>query len=155
MTDPMIRAVGERGGAVCINYYTQFIDTDYAARRRGLERREEARFRAVREAHPLHWDAWAHVNALAYELAPELRVPTVSTLADHFEHVVEIAGDGAVCLGSDFDGVGELPRGLEDVSHLGALREELARRDLPVAAIFGGNVLRVLGAQVASTPPTR
>ena len=35
MTDPMIRrAVAERGGAVCVNYYTSFIDREYGLRRR-------------------------------------------------------------------------------------------------------------------------
>ena len=54
---------------------------------------------------------------------------------------------GAVGLGSDFDGVGELPVGLDDVSFLPALRAELERRELPVRPIFGENVLRVLAAQ--------
>jgi len=63
--------------------------------------------------------------------------------------VAEIAGPESVCLGSDFDGVGELPEGLDDVSDLGALRAELERRELPVRPIFGENVLRVLAAQSA------
>ncbi|HJL24955.1 MAG TPA: membrane dipeptidase, partial [Polyangiaceae bacterium LLY-WYZ-15_(1-7)] len=47
---------------------------------------------------------------------------------------------------SDFDGVPELPVGMEDVSDLGALRAALEARDLPIRPIFGGNVLRVLAA---------
>ena len=46
----------------------------------------------------------------------------------------------------DFDGVPELPLGMTDVGDLGALREVLEDRDLPVRAIFGENVLRVLEA---------
>jgi membrane dipeptidase len=151
MTDEMIRAVGERGGAVCINYYTQFIDAEYGAARRALERREPERFDAIREAHEHSWERWAPTNALVRELAPDLAVPTMSTLGAHFAHVVRIAGPNAACLGSDFDGVGELPVGLDDVSDLGALGEELERRGLPVAPIFGENVLRVLAAQSTST----
>ncbi len=147
MTDDMIRAVGERGGAVCINYYTQFIDTAYAARRRALERQHADRFALLREEHPLSWERWSHHNALARELDPALGTPTLRTLGDHFAHAARLAGEGGVCLGSDFDGVGELPVGLEDASHLPALREELERRGLAIAPIFGENVLRVLAAQ--------
>lgn len=147
MTDEMIRAVGERGGAVCINYYTQFIDTAYAARRRALERRHQDRFALLREEHPRSWERWSHHNALARELDPSLATPALSTLGDHFAHAARLAGTAGVCLGSDFDGVGELPLGLEDVSRLPALREELERRGLPIAPIFGENVLRVLTAQ--------
>lgn len=147
MTDDMIRAVAERGGAVCINYYTEFIDTAYAARRDALEEANRDRFREVRAEHG-RWDHAGPLNALARELGGDaLAVPTLRTLGDHFEHAVSVGGPRAVCLGSDFDGVGELPIGLEDVSHLGALREELERRELPVRPIFGENVLRVLAAQ--------
>ncbi|MCB9592051.1 MAG: dipeptidase [Sandaracinaceae bacterium] len=147
MTDAMIRAVGEGGGAVCINYYTEFIDHDYAVRRDAIEEANRDRFREVRAAHG-RWDHGEPLNALARELGgADLAVPTLETLGAHFAHVAELAGPEAVCLGSDFDGVGELPIGLEDVSHLGALRAELERRELPVRPIFGGNVLRVLDAQ--------
>lgn len=147
MTDRMIRAVHDGGGAVCINYYTQFIDTEYAGRRRALEREHRAEFSDVRNGHDHSWMRWGPTNELAHTLAPEIEVPTLSTLGAHFTHVAELTSPDAVCLGSDFDGVGELPAGLEDVSDLGALREELERRELPVPAIFGENVLRVLSAQ--------
>lgn len=153
MSDAMIRAVGEQGGAVCINYYTQYIDRAYAARRRALERTHRARFEALREAHPAPWKRWTHDNALARELDPALPVPTLRALGAHFAHVAELAGPEAVCLGSDFDGVGELPVGLDDVSRLSALEAELESRGLPVGAVFGENVLRVLEAQRASTAP--
>lgn len=151
MTDDMIRAVGAQGGAVCINYYTEFIDAGYHQRRRALERRHQARFDALRTEYPSAWTRWPHRAALARELDPELGVPTLEVLGDHFAHAVEIAGPNGVCLGSDFDGVGELPVGLEDVSRLPALRAELESRGLPIAPIFGENVLRVLDANTAGT----
>ena len=84
--------------------------------------------------------------ALARQLDEELNAPTLGTLADHIAHVVEVGGSGAACLGSDFDGVPELPVGMEDVSDLPALRAVLEERGLPVADVFGLNVLRVLDA---------
>ena len=71
----------------------------------------------------------------------------MQTLGAHFAHIVALGGSGAACLGSDFDGVGELPIGVEDAGRLGALRAELERRELDGRAIWGENVLRVLEAQ--------
>jgi membrane dipeptidase len=52
-----------------------------------------------------------------------------------------------VGLGSDFDGMGEAVRGLEDVSKYPDLIRELLRRGVgveDVAGVIGGNVLRVM-----------
>ena len=151
MSDPMIRAVAEGGGAVCINYYNRYIDAGYAQRRAKLEWRRRPRFRAL-DADPLpSWvDQGRRVFAMAQELDAELAPPTVETIADHIAHVVEVGGPEAACLGSDFDGVPELPLGMDDVSDLGVLREALERRELPVHAVFGENVLRVLQANEAT-----
>ncbi|MFK7985729.1 MAG: dipeptidase [Sandaracinaceae bacterium] len=150
MTDRMIRAVAERGGAVCVNYYTSFIDREYGLQRRQVERAHRSELRAIRDAHEHSWQRWRPVNARLHALDPTLEQPTLATLGAHFAHVVSLGGPRAACLGSDFDGVGELPVGLEDVSELGVLREELERRELDARAIFGENVLRVLSAQAAA-----
>jgi membrane dipeptidase len=148
MTDAMIRRVGEGGGAVCINYYSQYIDIAYRDRRRALEERHADRFEALATEHGDDWiGRSAATRRLAFELDPTLEAPTLETLGAHFAHVVSVAGPEAVCLGSDFDGIPELPVGLEDVSRLPALRAELERRGLDVRAAFGENVLRVLDAQ--------
>lgn len=39
---------------------------------------------------------------------------TLDTLADHFEHMHELGGEGKVGLGSDFDGIETKPRGLDN-----------------------------------------
>lgn len=153
MTDDMIRAVARGGGAVCVNYYTQFIDAGYGARRRRAEHEHRVALRAVRDAHRHSWQRWAPVNELVHREEPELTAPGLDVLGAHFARIVELGGEGAACLGSDFDGVGELPAGLEDVSDLGALRDELARRGLAVAPIMGENVLRVLAAQTQRAEP--
>ena len=147
MPDALIRRVAEAGGAVCINYYTQFIDDGYRARRKALEEAHAARF-AENEENFARWrDRGAADLALAQELDPDVGVPDVRRLGDHFAHVAALAGAEAVCLGSDFDGVPELPLGVEDVAQLPALRAELERRGLPLRPIWGENVLRVLAAQ--------
>jgi len=146
MTDAMIRRVADNHGAVCVNYYTRFIDAEYNARRQRLERQHAAQFRELERDHPRSSQRAGPESALVRQLAPDLEQPTLAVLGRHFDHIVRLAGPETACLGSDFDGVGELPVGLEDVSKLPALRAELERRGLDVRAIFGENVLRVLQA---------
>lgn len=70
----------------------------------------------------------------------------VGTIADHIDHVVEVAGIDHVGLGSDFDGVSYLPRGMKDVSDLPNLTQELLDRgytEEEIGKILGGNAMRV------------
>jgi membrane dipeptidase len=63
------------------------------------------------------------------------------------DHVVRVAGIDHAGLGSDFDGVMELPEGMEDVSRYPFLTAELLRRgysDEDAKKVLGGNVLRVM-----------
>jgi membrane dipeptidase len=70
----------------------------------------------------------------------------LSDVADHIEHVRELAGVEHVGIGSDFDGVSSVPVGLEDVSRYPALVAELMRRgwkDDELRLLLGENLLRV------------
>src|SRR2546430_6122949 len=53
---------------------------------------------------------------------------TLAQVADHIEHIRDVAGVDAVGIGSDFDGITEVPVGLEDVSKFPDLIVELLRR---------------------------
>ena len=83
----------------------------------------------------------------AWRDAHPIEAGSVRDLVDHVDHVVELAGIDHVGLGSDFDGVSTLPRGLEDVScYPNVTRELLARGydEESVRKVLGLNVLRVL-----------
>ncbi|KZT24195.1 hypothetical protein NEOLEDRAFT_1179448 [Neolentinus lepideus HHB14362 ss-1] len=72
---------------------------------------------------------------------------TVEGVADHVEHIAKVAGKKHVGLGSDFDGIGGVPRGLEDVSKYPHLFAELYKRgwsQSDLAGLSGGNLLRVM-----------
>ena len=72
---------------------------------------------------------------------------TLAQVADHIEHVRQVAGVDHVGIGSDFDGIDAGPDGLEDVSKFPALFAELIRRgwsDADLKKLAGENVLRVL-----------
>uniref|UniRef100_A0A3P8TLX7 Dipeptidase n=1 Tax=Amphiprion percula TaxID=161767 RepID=A0A3P8TLX7_AMPPE len=70
----------------------------------------------------------------------------LSDVADHFDHIKEVAGADIIGFGGDYDGVPRLPEGLEDVSKVPNLVVELLRRgwtDEEVKAALGNNLLRV------------
>ena len=74
---------------------------------------------------------------------------TLAQVADHIEHIRQVCGIDCVGLGSDFDGITEVPVGLEDVSKFPDLIAELLRRgwtEADVKKVAGLNTLRVLRA---------
>lgn len=88
---------------------------------------------------------------------------TADHVADHLDHVRDVAGIAHVGIGGDFDGSPEMPIGLEDVSGYPRLFAALRARhwsDADLRAVAGGNVLRVLrdvedvaGARAERTAP--
>src|SRR6266567_1752741 len=82
---------------------------------------------------------------------------TLAQVADHIEHIRQVCGIDCVGVGSDFDGITEVPVGLEDVSKFPDLIAELLRRgwsEQDVKKVAGLNALRVLRAaeRVAAEP---
>lgn len=74
---------------------------------------------------------------------------TVSQLADHVEHIRNIAGVDHLGIGADYDGVEYLPDGMGGVDGYPLLFAELIRRgwkDADLQKLAGVNVLRVLCA---------
>lgn len=72
----------------------------------------------------------------------------LARVADHFVDVAELAGPGCLAMGSDFDGVGKLPEGLEGPHRFPDLLWELKNRGFTPAELrgmAGENFLRLLG----------
>ena len=76
---------------------------------------------------------------------PDDHLATLDDVVRHIEHMCEFAGAQCVGLGSDFDGIGRVPVGLEDCSKLPAIAEALLRRgwkEADVRGVMGENFLR-------------
>ena len=74
---------------------------------------------------------------------------TLQQVADHIQHIRDVAGIDHVGLGSDFDGITEVPVGLENVSKFPDLLAELLRRgwtEADVRKVAGLNCLAVMRA---------
>ncbi|MGW5202978.1 dipeptidase [Streptomyces spiralis] len=83
----------------------------------------------------------------AYEVEHPRPRATAATVADHLDHMREVAGIDHVGIGGDFDGTASTPAGLDDVSGYPNLIAELLRRgwsDTDLAKLTWHNAVRVL-----------
>jgi membrane dipeptidase len=132
MSDKMIKALGEKGGVVHINFGCEFLSQASA-------------------------DTSAYFNpALKGKDGQKTVRATIADVVAHINHVVELAGIDAVGIGSDYDGVDCVPEGLDDVSDFPNLTRALLEAGYSAAdvrRIYGENTLRVMrGAErVAAT----
>ena len=139
--DDVLRALGSNGGIAMITFVGGFVSKEVSDVVRPVL--AAYRERAAAAASP------AERAALRAELFGSLELPkvTVAQVADHVEHVRDVAGVDHVGLGGDFDGAFGFPEGLSDVSMYPNLFAELALRgwsDADLAKLASGNFLRVM-----------
>ncbi len=142
--DDVLRRLPENGGIVMATFVPEFSSKDFAT----YYEAGEAFWRGLMDKHAGD-AAKAGPEMEAWEQAHPRPVVTLGQVADHIEHIRDIAGIDHVGLGGDFDGIDFTVAGLEDVSTYPALLEELARRgwsDEALAKLAGENALRVLAA---------
>jgi membrane dipeptidase len=141
--DDVLARLAGNGGVCMVTFVPAFVSQPCAdwlaglkaeASRRGLDQRDFGELFSIRS----EWEA-AHPE-------PEA---TLAEVADHIEHVRDVAGVGHVGIGGDFDGTLDVTVGLPDVSAYPALFAELLARgwtEPDCAALAGGNLLRTLRA---------
>ena len=138
--DAILERLAANGGVAMATFVPMFVSP--ACREWELRAAAEADRRGVdyrNLAGRAELDDWVQVNPM-----PEA---TVADVADHVEHMREVAGADHVGIGGDFDGTGELPAGLTDVSCYPVLFAELLDRGWSRAEcgkLASGNILRVL-----------
>jgi membrane dipeptidase len=152
VSDAVLQRVAANGGVVMINFYPAYVSS---ARGRWVADRaaEQTRFSSPpydglyigqpeRAAAALkEWDA-------AHPMPPV----SVADLADHADHIRKVAGIAHVGLGSDMDGVENLPGDMTGADGFPLLLKELMRRgwsDQDLRALLGDNLLRVMAANEA------
>ncbi|MEP6980888.1 MAG: dipeptidase [Nakamurella sp.] len=160
--DDVLAGLTTNGGVIMVTFVPQFVSQQCADHDRA-ERAEHQRLGLTPDTvYTPTTPAVAAADASAVaELAhwraenPPPRA-TLAQVADHIEHAREVAGADHIGLGGDYDGVSELPDGLEDVAGYPRLLIELADRgwsDRELAGLTSGNILRVLDAAEAIAEP--
>lgn len=139
--DDILPLVKQNGGVIMVNFYSGFISPEAADRRR------------LRDAKKLEWeqefkDQEKVDAALAkWDLAHPLPTGSIHDVVDHIDHLVAKCGIDHVGIGGDFDGIGTVPKQLEDVSTYPFITQALLNRgysDGDIRKVMGKNVLRVL-----------
>jgi membrane dipeptidase len=140
--DDVLRRVKENDGVVMVTWVPTFV-SEKARARDAAKDAEEARLKALFRGQPEKVKAmladWGIANP-----APRA---TVKDVADHIDHIVQIAGAEHVGLGADLDGITSTPEGMDSVAAYPVVFAELIRRgysDEQLKGIAGLNILRVM-----------
>jgi membrane dipeptidase len=145
MTDDMLRALAKNGGVVEVNFYPVFLSNDVAKANAARNEKLKPAIAELKAKDPFEGPEYEEGVKKLMDANPLPPVP-YTVIVDHIDHMVKVAGIDHVGIGSDFDGIGSTPTGMEDVSKLPAIRDELKRRgysDADVRKIMGENFMRV------------
>jgi membrane dipeptidase len=146
--DDVLRLVARNGGLVMVNFSPGYVSAE-RNRWDAEEAAERARFNSPPYAGFYIGQPERAKAALdEWEQTHPRPAATLAQVADHVEHIRDVAGVEHVGIGSDFDGIDDTPVGLEGVNTYPALLGELLRRgwtDSDIALLAGGNLLRVFG----------
>jgi membrane dipeptidase len=145
MTDDMLAALGKNGGVCMVNFYPVFISNDAGAAFRAREEKLKPSIAELKAKDPAEGAVYKEGVKKLMDENPLPKVPW-TVIVDHIDHIAKVAGVDHVGIGSDFDGIGAVPEGMEDVSKLPKIREELTRRgysEADVRKIMGENFMRV------------
>jgi membrane dipeptidase len=150
LTDEQLRALAQRGGVAMVNFYPAFVDDAWrlawdALRPRRAPMLEEATkpYRDAGQPVPFHLS-----TQIDRVLTAQIPRPSLASLIDHFDHMIRVAGVDHVGIGTDFDGIQDLPAGIDSAADLPRITEALAERGYSaedLRKVLGGNLLRVFG----------
>jgi membrane dipeptidase len=139
--DSILARLPKNGGIVMVPFVNSFVSPDVHAR----DVAQEAAAKDAARKFPNDSVAIEREMGAWRAGHPAIRA-SLSQVADHIEHVRDIAGIDHVGIGSDFDGIEDVIPGLENVSRFPYLLAELARRgwsDGDLRKVAGENFIRV------------
>lgn len=140
--DDVLDRLPENNGIVMVTYVTSFVSEDlrrWQAEASGKREKLQSLYPDRPERVSEKMQAWRDDNP-----RPNAHLEDV---ADHIDHIRDRIGIEYIGIGADYDGITELPEGLEDVSTYPALFAELMRRDYSeedIKKMAGENALRVI-----------
>jgi membrane dipeptidase len=140
--DDVLEKLPDNGGVCMITFVPRFVSPALAEWDQGLQA-------AMETAGLDHRDLEARGRFVDSWDGPKQPDATLDEVIAHVEHAREVAGIDHIGLGGDYDGVGTLPIGLEDVSKYPVLIGALLDRgwsEEDCAKLAGRNALRVLRA---------
>jgi membrane dipeptidase len=151
LKDDQIKAIGVNGGVIQVNFYSGFLDSNYATRMSRFLLRHKAEMDSLTVAKAPQYEINEYLSKKYPQESDSLRAP-LSLLMDHIDYIVRLIGTDHVGLGSDFDGIESPPQQLNDVTTYPLITRELLKRGYKPADVekmLGGNFIRVFKANSA------
>src|ERR1700743_3149800 len=148
LKDDQIKAVAANGGVIQVNFYSGFLDSNYAPKVNRFLQRHKSEVDSLNTAKAPQYAINEFLSKKYPAESDSLRAP-LSLLMNHIDYLVRLAGVDHVGLGSDFDGIESPPQQLDDVKNYPLIHRELLKRGYKpadVEKILGGNFIRVLKA---------
>lgn len=148
LKDSQIKAVAKNGGVIDINFYSGFVDSNYAKRKKIFLANHRTEVDSLKN---LKWAGYEIEEWISKKYAAEADAlrPSLSQLMDHFDYIIKLAGVDHVGLGSDFDGIESAPKPLDDVTTFPLITKALLQRGYSkkdIRKILGENFIRVFKA---------
>ncbi len=152
LSDAMLKKIAENGGVIGVNYYLGYLHEEFRKAQSALDEEQKIQEKKLAtEYDPESEEYKQKQEELRKEIQERLRrLPGMDAdykiIVDHIDHLVKVAGMDHVGLGSDFDGFRWTPVGLEDVSCVPKITEELFARGYSpedIRKILGENMMRV------------
>ena len=148
LKDDQIKAVAKNGGVIQINFNSGFIDPSVEPRETAFLEKHKAEIDSIVKTGMLSYHAEESMYRKYAEESFELRAP-FDWVIQHIEYVINLVGVDYVGIGSDFDGIYQPPKQLDDVTDYSKITKVLVEKgysEKDIDKILGANLLRVLKA---------
>ncbi|MFN3330256.1 MAG: membrane dipeptidase, partial [Pyrinomonadaceae bacterium] len=142
--DDVLKRIKTNGGVVMINFYPAFLDDDYNKAVTERNNKLKPQLDALREKYKDDPVAYREAERKLFEENP-IELPSYTRIVDHIDHIKKVIGIDYVGIGSDFDGVPVLPKGMNGAEDLILVTYEMLRRgytEQEILKVLGGNFLR-------------
>jgi len=148
MTDEMIKALAAKGGTIEINFDCGYLSQRYNDDAKPMMAELRPKYaEAMKIADPAA--RTAAMEKLEADAAGKVPPATLEDVVAQIDHAVKVGGIDHVGIGTDFDGVGCVPKELSSYDKFPALTRALLEkgyRAADIEKIYGGNLLRVMRA---------
>jgi membrane dipeptidase len=140
--DSVLKRLPDNGGVVMVTFVPSYLKAerrDWEAAEKAEDARAKALYPGEEKRRDAHMTSWRKSHPMP--------AVTASDVADHVDHVRDVAGIDNIGIGGDYDGVRFLPDDMQDVATYPVLFAELVRRGYSkddLAKISRGNILRVM-----------
>lgn len=146
LSDKQIKAIGKNGGIIFINFYPGYLVNGFNQKFSALRKSSQALMDSMKQVYGNDYLGYRHYRNTYLVEKAEKFCPEVDRIVDHVDYIISLIGDNHVGLGSDFDGISILPRGIEDVSKMPEITRIMLKRGYTterIKKILGGNFMRV------------